>query len=460
VTGSGSGSDVYVLHNGTISTGGENPEVWTEGAVAWSGSQIIAVGSEVELRQEYPDAQLLDARGGLVMPGLINLHHHFYSALARGLAPAQTPRDFGQILERLWWLLDRALTSETVRVSALLGAADCIRWGCTTVFDHHASPSSIRGSLDSIAEVIDEAGLSAVLCYEISDRNGHDEAVAGLVENLRFIDTYRDHPRIRGTLGLHASFTVSDETLDEAALRRPADVGCHVHLAEDPIDFQVSEMAYGAPPLARLEKRGFLDDRALLIHGVHLTSEGREVVTRNGSTLVHCPESNANNGVGRLDVERATAEGCTVGLGTDGMSSAMLRALRAAFLVQRAGREDPTVGFEAHPGLLDTNAVVARRFLGEPLLGELTPGAPADICVIDSPPPTPIGPENLFGHLVYGASEAPVRHTIARGRILLEDFCHTTLDPLAIAKAARVEAFGLWERFRELGASGNGLLKI
>jgi len=454
------GSDLYVLYNGTVVTGGETPEVWTEGAVAWSGSQIVAVGSEAELRKEYPEAELLDARGGLVMPGLINLHHHLYSALARGLAPAETPEDFGQILERLWWLLDRALTSETVRLSALLGAADCIRWGCTTLFDHHASPSSIRGSLDTIAEVIDDAGLSAVLCYEITDRNGHDEAVAGLVENLRFIDTFRDHPRIRGTVGLHASFTVSDETLDEAAMRRPADVGCHIHLAEDPIDFQASEIAYGAPPLARLEQRGFLDDRALLIHGVHLTSEGRAVVTRNGSTLVHCPESNANNGVGRLDVERAAAEGCTVGLGTDGMSSAMLRALRAAFLVQRAGREDPTVGFEAHPGLLQTNTVVARRFLDEPHLGELTQGAPADICVVDSPPPTPIGPENLFGHLVYGASEAPVRHTIARGRILLEDFRHTTLDPLEIARAARVEAFGLWERFRELGAADNGLLRI
>jgi cytosine/adenosine deaminase-related metal-dependent hydrolase len=169
------------------------------------------------------------------------------------------------------------------------------------------------------------------------------------VENLRFIDAYRNHPSIRGTLGLHASFTVSDQTLDEAALRRPADVGCHIHLAEDPIDFQVSEVAYGAPPLARLEERGLLDDRALLIHGVHLTSEGRAVSTRNGSTLVHCPESNANNGVGRFDVERAASEGCTVGLGTDGMSSAMLRALRAAFLVQRAGREDPTVGCSSTP---------------------------------------------------------------------------------------------------------------
>ena len=451
---------VWLLHNGTVVTGGESPAVWAEGAVAWAGSHIVAVGSEPEIREEFPEAKLLDACGGLVMPGLINLHHHLYSALARGLAPAETPRDFGQILERLWWLLDRALSPETVRLSAMLGAADCIRWGCTTLFDHHASPSCIRGSLDLIADVIDEAGLSALLCYEITDRNGHDQAVAGLVENLRFIDSYSDHPRIRGTLGLHASFTVSDRTLDEAAMRRPSDVGCHIHLAEDPIDFQASEIAYGAPPLARLENRCLLDDRALLIHGIHLTSESRAIVARNNSILVHCPESNANNGVGRLDVESAAAEGCTVGLGTDGMSSAMLRSLRAAFLIQRGGREDPTVGFDAHPGLLHTNALVARRFFDEPLLGELIPGAPADICVVDSPPPTPIGPDNLFGHLVYGASEAPVRHTIARGRILLEDFRHTTLDPLAIARVARTEAFGLWERFRELGASGDGLLPI
>lgn len=454
------GAPVRLLVNGTVVTGGEKPLVWTEGAVAWSESHIIAVGSEAELRSEYPEAELLDARGGLVLPGLINLHHHLYSALARGLAPAETPRDFGQILERLWWMIDRALTPEAVRLSALLGAADCIRWGCTTVFDHHASPSCIRGSLDTIAEVIEEAGLSAVLCYEITDRNGHDQAVAGLVENLRFIDTSRDHPNIRGTLGLHASFTVCDETLDEAASRRPDDVGCHIHLAEDPIDFQVSEVAYGAAPLDRLAQRGFLDERALFIHGVHLTSEGRAVISENDAVLVHCPESNANNGVGRLDVERAVAGGTTVGLGTDGMSSAMLRALRAAFLMQRAGREDPTVGFAAHPGLLHTNALVARRFLDEPHLGELVVGAPADICVVDSPPPTPIGPDNIFGHLVYGASEAPVRHTIGRGRVLLEDFRHTTLDPIAIAAAARREAFGMWERFRELESSADSLLPI
>ncbi|HSO23027.1 MAG TPA: amidohydrolase family protein, partial [Chondromyces sp.] len=234
---------VTLLANGVVVTGGEAPEVVVDGAVAWSGERIVGVGPAAELAAGFPDAEPIDAAGGLIMPGFINLHDHLYSALARGLAPAAAPSDFGQILDRMWWRLDRALTPETVRLSALLGAADCIRAGCTTVFDHHASPTCLRGSLDLIARALAEAGLSAVLCYEISDRNGRNEAVAGLVENLRFIDEHQDDPRIRGTVGLHASFTLSDATLDEVADRRPPGCGCHVHLAEDGLDYQASEIA-------------------------------------------------------------------------------------------------------------------------------------------------------------------------------------------------------------------------
>lgn len=447
------GTPVILLANGIVVTGWEDPDIVVDGAVVWSGDRILEVGPAAALRSKYPAAEPVDACGGMILPGMINLHHHLYSAFARGLAPASVPRDFGQILDRLWWRLDRALTPETVRLSALLGAADAIRWGCTTIFDHHASPSCLRDSLGIVGTTLTEAGLSGVLCYEVSDRNGHDEAVAGLVENLQFIDRYGDDPRLRGTIGLHASFTLADATLDEVASRRPAGCGLHIHLAEGVLDFQVSELAFGAAPLERLENRGLLDERALLVHGVHLTSEGRAVVARNNSVLIHCPESNSNNGVGRFDVERAAGEGCTIALGTDGMSSAMLRSLRYAFLIQRAGREDPTVGFAAHPRLLQNNVEVARRFFDEPLLGELTPGAPADICVVDCPPPTPLTGENLFGHLVYGAAEAPVRHTIARGEFLLEDFRHTTLDPQSIAEIARTETPGLWERFYSIGAS-------
>lgn len=428
-----------------------HPAVLAGGAVAWREDIILAVGKEAELRRAYPEADFLDACGGLILPGLINLHHHFYSALARGLDPGVTLSNFGEILDRLWWRLDRALDRDAVRLSAQLSVADCIRWGCTTVFDHHASPSCLPGSLDVIADVIEAAGLSGLLCYEVTDRNGHDQARAGMEENLRFIQQQRRHSRIRGVFGLHASFTLRDETLAEVAERRPSGVGCHIHVAEDPIDVEASRQAFGLGPVERLARFGLLDERSLLAHGIHLEADDYANLARHQAVLIHNPESNANNGVGRLNTAKAAKQGCLIGLGTDGMSSALLRALRTAFLLHRAGRGDgPGSGFEVLPELLFNNAKVARRFFDEPLLGELLPEAPADIIVIDCPTPTPIRGENLFAHLVYGVTEAPVRYTIARGRILLENFRHTTLDPNKLAAQARALTPALWQRFGEM----------
>ncbi len=439
-----------LLGNGVVVGDTANQEIVADGAVAWDGERIVAVGPEVELRARHPCAAFLDARGGVIMPGLVNLHHHFYSALARGLDPGVTMGDFGEVLDRLWWRLDRALDLETVRVSAQLSAAECVRWGNTTVFDHHASPSFVAGSLDAIAGAMQETGLSAVLCYEVTDRNGRAEASAGIEENLRFLARHRDDPRIRGIFGLHASFTLRDETLEEIARRRHRLDGCHIHVAEDPVDVSASRQAFGLGPVARLERFGLIDERALLAHGIHLEAQDYQTVARHGATVIHNPESNNNNGVGRLDTVSATGHGCRVGLGTDGMSSAVQRALRSAFLTHRGATRDPSSGFEVLPELLATNVAVARRFFDEPQLGRLAPGAPADVIVIDAAPPTPIGPENFFGHMVYGLSEAPVRHTIARGRLLLEDFRHRTVDPEALAGRARELSPALWQRFREL----------
>lgn len=439
-----------ILGNGVVATRFAEPEVIADGAVAWRDGRIVAVGTEAELRAAYPDAAYLDAGGGVILPGLVNLHHHFYSALARGLDPGVSMKNFGEVLDRLWWRLDRALDLETVRVSAELCAADCVRWGNTTVFDHHASPSCVAGSLDAIAGAMEEAGLSAVLCYEVTDRNGRAEATAGIEENLRFLEKRRDDPRIRGVFGLHASFTLRDETLEEVVRRRPEGAGCHIHVAEDPVDGLATREAFGLGPVARLERFGLLDDRALLAHGIHLEPEDYRTIARHGATVIHNPESNNNNGVGRLDTVVAAGHGCRVGLGTDGMSSAVQRALRSAFLTHRGATRDPSSGFEVLPDLLVANVGIARRFLDEPLLGSLVPGAPADVIVIDAAPPTHLGPENFFGHLVYGLSEAPVRHTVARGRVLLEDYQPTTIDSQALAARARELAPALWQRFHRL----------
>lgn len=437
------------IGNGTVVTGGD--DVISGGAVLIGGDgRVAAVGPETTLRADSPDSTYLDARGGVILPGLVNLHHHFYSALARGLDPGVAMNNFPEVLDRLWWRLDRALDHKTIGISAELALADSIRWGTTTVFDHHASPAATADSLDVIAAAVEWAGLSAVLCYEVSDRNGRDEAQAGLDENFRFLQSRREDPRIRGVLGLHASFTLRDETLERAAQQRQAGDGCHIHLAEDPADLQASRDAFGLGPVQRLVRFGLLDDNALLAHGIHLGNESYETIANYNATLIHNPESNANNGVGMLDLPMAAGHGCLIGLGTDGMSGAMLRSLRSSFLIQRGTRQDPTAGFDVLPQLLGNNVAVARRFFDEPLLGELTPGAPADIAVIDAPPPTPLNNTNLFAHMVYGMAEAPVRHTIARGRVLLKDFEHQTLDPREIAARAREQAPALWQRFHDL----------
>ncbi|MCL7972680.1 MAG: amidohydrolase family protein [marine benthic group bacterium] len=439
-----------VLGNGHILSGWEDPSVVTGGAVAWEGERILAVGPEVEVLRAHPDALYLDAGGGLIAPGLVNLHHHFYSSLARGLDPGTPMRNFPEILDRLWWRLDRALDPDAVRISALLSALDCVRWGCTTVFDHHASPSCIPGSLDLVAGALDTAGIGGVLCYEVTDRNGDFGAEQGIAENLEFLASRAGDPRIRGVFGLHASFTVSDETLATVAARRPANAGVHVHVAEHPVDVECSMEEFGATPIQRLQRSGLLDERALLAHAIHVNDHDYRLAADAGAVLIHNPESNANNGVGRLDLPRAAGFGCSIGLGTDGMSSSVLRALRSAFLGLRGGSEDPELGFETVPGLLATNTRVAGRFLDEPLLGQLVPGAPADVIAVTSPPPTTIDSTNWFGHLAYGAAEAPVRHTVARGSVVLQDYVPTGLDSEELAAEARSLAPALWRRFHEL----------
>ncbi len=447
--------DAVILRNGMVLGGaigadGFRPNVIVDGAVAWEGERIVAVGPTRDVAAQFPLARVLDAHGGLIMPGLVNLHHHFYSALARGLDPGAPMANFAEVLDRLWWRLDRALDMEAIRVSAELALADCIRAGCTTVFDHHASPEAISGSLETIAGAVEASGLNAVLCYEVTDRNGPAGRNAGIEENVQFIADRADHPRVRGVLGLHASFTVREETLAKVAQRRTPNVGCHIHVAEDPVDGRFSREHFGAGPIERLRAHGLLDARSLLAHGVYLDDTEYATVAEHGAVLIHNPESNANNGVGTLDVARAAGHGCTVGLGTDGMSGSMLRALRCALLMQRGVRQDPTRGFDTVPQLVPNNALAARRFFDEPQLGEITPDAPADLIVVDVPAPTPLDADNAFAHLVYGVSEAPVRHTVVRGRVLLEDFRHRTIDMENLAGRARRVAPKVWQRFHTL----------
>ena len=254
-----------LITNGTIITLGAQNRVIENGAVYIRGDKIAEIGATNALEKKYPREEKLDARGKIVIPGSVVGHTHFYGAFARGMAiPGAAPKNFPQILENLWWKIDRALTLDDCKLSALVCLVDAIRSGTTTLLDHHASPNAIDGSLDVIADAVIEAGVRASLCYEVTDRNGAAGARAGIKENVRFIKKVNRQPstvncRVRASFGLHASFTVSDKTLEQClAAAQGLNTGFHIHVGEDISDEDDSFAKYGMRVVDRLHARGIL----------------------------------------------------------------------------------------------------------------------------------------------------------------------------------------------------------
>ncbi len=384
--------------------------------------------------------ETVDLAGALVLPGFVNAHTHLYSALARGMPPpAEPPRSFVEILEKVWWRLDRALDEEAVRLSALVGAIDAARSGTTLVVDHHASPSCVRGSLDTVRRAVEEVGLRSVLCYETTDRNGLEGRDAGIAENAAFL-AGRPTALTRARVGAHASFTLSDDSLERlAATARGGSSAIHIHVAEDRADVDDALRRGAAGVVDRLRRHGLVALDAILVHAVHLDERELAAVQDAGAWLVHCPRSNMNNAVGRARV----AAFRHAALGTDGMDEDLLAEARAAFLRMRDdGRPD---AFAAAIDLLAGGHHLASALFGG-AFGRLGPGAPADLVVLDYETPTPLTADNLAGHLLFGLDRSHVRSTMVAGRFVMEDRAIVTVDEASVMAEARAVAERLWER--------------
>jgi putative selenium metabolism protein SsnA len=429
-------------------------EVLPDAGVLIRGGRIAAVGRFDEIRRRVPATpapEHLDARGGLILPGLVNAHSHFYSALARGIPLRdEPPADFVETLERLWWRLDRALTPEDIRTSAMVALAECVRCGVTSVVDHHASPNACEGSLDLIRAAVETSGLRAALCYEVSDRDGPEHALAAIAENVRFIRSLNEEPsdRVAALFGMHALFTLSDETLERCvAAARAERVGVHLHVAEDRADVEHSLEVHGERPVERLVRHGALDEQAVVAHCVHVDESEIDLLGRSGAFVVHNPESNMNNAVGCAPVVELLARGVRVGLGSDGMSGDILATARSAFLLQHHSTGDPRVGWSELPALLwENGAWLASNLFGQ-TIGVISTGAAGDLIVLDYDPATPLHAENLTAHLLFGFSARHVVATVVAGRVLMRERCLLTLDATAVRASAREQARSLWERF-------------
>ena len=446
-----------LITNSTLITFGEKNQVIFDGAILITGEHIADLGSTAELTAKYPTEEILDAQGKLAMPGLICAHTHFYGAFARGMAiPGEAPRNFPQILEKLWWRLDKALLWQDIRYSALVCLVDAIRHGTTALIDHHASPNAIEGSLDVIAEAVEEAGVRACLCYEVSDRDGKEKARAGIKENERFIRKMKGGLMgargglVGATFGLHASLTLSDETLEEcAALAGELGAGFHIHVAEDMADVEDSLEKSGLRVVERLERLGILGPRTIAAHCVHINEREMDILRETGTKVAHNPRSNMNNAVGVAPVPEMLGRGVTVGLGNDGFGGNMFAEMHAAYLVHKLAQGDPrAMGADQVLRMaFQNNAQIASLFWPEHPLGELSVGAWADVILVDYRPPTPLTADNFPWHIIFGVDGTGVDTTIVGGRMLMRNRELLTLDEEEICAKSRELAARMWRRF-------------
>lgn len=442
-------SERLLVSGGTVVTLGDPNRVLEKHDVLCEDGLVSRVAPSGEIAAE--GARVVDAKGKVVLPGFVNVHMHFYSTMVRGLGKAAPSKDFNEVLKNLWWRLDRKLTVEDGRVSALVPLIDAVRHGTTTLIDHHASPFAARGSLAAIASAVKQVGLRASLCYEVSDRDGPKVAQDGLDENVDWLRSCAKNGgnQLKGLFGLHAAFTVGDATMTKAAeLGHALGAGFHVHVAEARSDEDHSVSTHGRRVVERLHERGILGPRTIAAHCVHVDARERSLLAASGTAVAHNPQSNLNNAVGVADLPALGRDGVLLGLGTDAMTVNMLEEVRVALFAQHLGRENPSAAWgEVTAALLKGNAAIANRYF-DPKVGEVREGFCADLVLIDYHPPTPFDETTFQGHLLFGLSQSTVDTTIAGGNVLMEGKrLLLDLDEAEVAARSRELAARLWERF-------------
>lgn len=438
---------MLVIGNGKLFTRNDEMPFVENGAVAIEGTKIAAVGETEAIKKQYGDAEFIDAKGGVIMPAFINTHEHIYSAMARGLSiKGYNPNGFLDILDGQWWTIDRHLTLEQTKYSAVETLISCIRNGVTTVFDHHASFGQIGGSLFTIADVAKELGVRACLCYEISDRDGMDKARESVMENAEFIRyaLKDDTDMIAGMMGMHAQFTISDATMELAAANKPDEVGYHIHVAEGIEDLHDCLKKYGKRIVDRLMDFNILGEKTLLGHCIYINPHEMDLIKDTNTMVVHNPESNMGNACGCPPTMELVHRGILTGLGTDGYTHDMIESYKVANVLHKHHLCDANAAWGEVPKMLfENNAAIANRYFKTPL-GVLKEGAAGDVIVVDYNPPTQLDASNINGHILFGMTGRDVVTTVANGRVLMKDREIKVIDVEEAMAKCREESAKLW----------------
>ena len=438
------------INNATILTMNPSNEVINDGAIVINGNKIEKVGSSKNLDEDYTSCEtVIDALGKIVMPGMTCGHMHFYSAFATGMPLPPFPKGFLEVLENLWWKLDKALLKDAVYYSALLGYLQAVKHGTTTIIDHHASPSYISGSLNLLEKAAREINVRSNLCYEVTDRNDHEGAIEGLKENEEFIKKHHNNQDklVTGLLGLHASFTLEDTTLELAKeIINKYDTGVHIHVAEGKADVEHTKNNYNMTPVERLDKFELLNDKSVLAHCIHLEEGDYTILKQKLPNIMHQPRSNMNNAVGTLNIWKLIENNIPFGLGTDGMSADMKPELMVGTLIHKHQSQNNTIGSqEVVNALFKVNPKVINRIF-DIQIGKIMENSLADIIISNYYPKSPVNINNVTGHILFGMIHESINTTIVDGRIIYKDNNLMNVNEYEIMKKAQTIAIDTWNR--------------
>ncbi len=365
--------------------------------------------------------RIIDTTNKIIFPGLTNAHHHIYSTLSKGI-PCDVP--FGNFLgnlKNLWWTLDHSLNKGDMILSTAIAMKDSISHGVTTVFDHHISGYT-ENALSDMAEVFDAYGISGTLAFEISDRNGKEFFERSLAENVRFAKAQKGKS-VQGMIGLHASFTLSDESLKKIA-NATEDFPVHVHVAEGEIDGIRCMESYGKGLIERFDSFGLVRKNSLYIHCSNLTGKDLEILKKRNIFVAQAVDSNMNNGLNIGNISKFISEGIKTTVGTDGMHPSTMKALKNSMIFTKYLNKNCDIGYPEMNALFLNNFKLKKAF-GLPL--GIEEGEPADIAIFDYEPATSFNTEQFLSHFIFGITESRCQYVIKNDEILLDDY-HVTKD--------------------------------
>ncbi len=438
-------SDELLVKNGMIVTGDKRNTIIPNGYIIINDGKISEIS---EGEPSYTAETVIDASEGVIIPGLITAHTHLYGILLRGASlNIKQPIDFAQVLQRVWWPVDEALTIEDAYASALSAGADMLRNGSTLFADTYSGPNSIEGSLDAIAKATKEVGIRGILAFEMTERNDPQEANRGLKENFDFINSCKKDDLVSGMVSIHASFTVGDEIVARAVEQaKQLDVPITVHTSEGLVDLYHNLETFGERTVERLDRLGVLGPKTVLGHCVHIDKNEIDLIAKRRAAVAHNPMSNMLNAVGVAPVPAMLEKGITVGLGNDGWIYDPFENMRCALTVHRLASGNPSA---IGPDEIFQMATIegARAYDLDRDLGSLEKRKQADIVILDtSRVPTPLTPDSVIGHLINTFGGRDVRDVVVKGKVVIRDRSLTQVSDAHVADVSRRSAEGLWSR--------------